>query len=81
MKYKEATQLKIDEMWEDIGKVENDTLRANLMHTFEKLLIFLGDEFDNQKGFLEKYLEMDAKGEPKGSGMPKAGRYGDAWNR
>ena len=81
MKYKEATQLKIDEMWKDISKVEDRVLRANLMHTFEKLLIFLGDEFENAKGFLEKYLEMDSKGEPKGSGIPKAGRYEDAWLR
>ena len=60
MKLSESTQLKIGLMWEHIGKVEPEkersNLRANMMHTFEKLLNFLDVDFEK----LEKkvrYLE------------------------
>ena len=49
MKYGQATQLKIDMLWHEIGLVKDSTLRVNMMHTFEKLLTFLDEEFDTKK--------------------------------
>ena len=49
MKVSEATQLKIDKLYEEMGKVDNLTLRANLLHTFEKLLLFLDEDFEHIK--------------------------------
>ena len=49
MKVSEATQLKIDQLYHEIGLVEDKTLRTNLIHTFEKLLLFLDEDFEHIK--------------------------------
>lgn len=58
---------------------------TNLEHVMEEVLqsFFEGYKIHEGecKGFLERYIEMDTEGSYKGSGIPKAGRYGDAWNR
>jgi len=77
MKYSRETQREIDTLWHEIGLVKNDRLRTNMGYTFDKLLVLLDTEFENHKGFLEAYIEMDTKGEYKGPEIPQAGRYGN----
>jgi hypothetical protein len=67
MKVREATQLKIDLMWEHIGKIEPEkersTLRANMLHTFEKLLNFLDVDFGKLQRKADKLDEVKANGD------------------
>lgn len=58
----EATAKKLEQMWLLIGKVQPDveqsTLRANMNHTLEKILIFIGTDMEPFVRKAEQLEEM-----------------------
>lgn len=42
----QGTQLKREQLYREIGKVSDPTLRSNLEHTYSKLFMFLDEDIE-----------------------------------